>query len=42
MEKSGLEFLRSFTSDWPGAIDGSEHGEVEYELTRPEWERQHP
>ncbi|MFD9789908.1 GNAT family N-acetyltransferase [Streptomyces sp. NPDC059070] len=40
MEKSGLLFLRSFTGDWPEAIPGSEHGEVEYELTRATWERQ--
>ncbi|WP_016700606.1 GNAT family N-acetyltransferase [Actinoalloteichus spitiensis] len=39
MEKSGLSFVRTFTGDWPEAIEGSEHGEVEYELTRSEWER---
>ncbi|MFJ8162488.1 GNAT family N-acetyltransferase [Streptomyces sp. NPDC096136] len=39
MEKSGLSFLRHFTGDWPEAIEGSEHGEVEYELTRAGWER---
>ncbi|MEU3351723.1 GNAT family N-acetyltransferase [Streptomyces sp. NPDC037389] len=39
MEKAGLSFLRSFTGDWPEQIEGSEHGEVEYELTREEWER---
>ncbi|WP_405851401.1 GNAT family N-acetyltransferase [Streptomyces sp. NBC_00090] len=39
MEKAGLSFLRSFTGDWPEAIEGSEHGEVEYELTRTAWER---
>ncbi|KIF03891.1 GNAT family acetyltransferase [Streptomyces sp. RSD-27] len=39
MEKSGLSFLRHFTGDWPEAIEGSEHGEVEYELTRAAWER---
>ncbi|MBI0296248.1 GNAT family N-acetyltransferase [Streptomyces sp. PRKS01-29] len=39
MEKSGLSFLRAFTGDWPEAIEGSEHGEVEYELTRAAWER---
>ncbi|MER5312062.1 GNAT family N-acetyltransferase [Streptomyces sp. NPDC002773] len=37
MEKSGLRFLRHFTGDWPEAIEGSEHGEVEYELTRADW-----
>ncbi|MFC4494850.1 GNAT family N-acetyltransferase [Streptomyces ovatisporus] len=39
MEKSGLSFLRSFTGDWPEAVEGSEHGEVEYVLTRAEWEQ---
>jgi RimJ/RimL family protein N-acetyltransferase len=39
MEKAGLTFLRTFTGDWPDAIEGSEHGEVEYELTRTSWER---
>ncbi|ADI03978.1 putative acetyltransferase [Streptomyces bingchenggensis BCW-1] len=38
MEKAGLSFLRNFTGDWPDAIEGSEHGEVEYELTRAEWQ----
>lgn len=38
MEKSGLTFLRNFTGDWPDAIPGSEHGEVEYELTRAAWQ----
>ncbi len=36
MEKSGLSFVRNFTGDWPEAIEGSEHGEIEYELTRTE------
>ncbi|MEV6552878.1 GNAT family N-acetyltransferase [Streptomyces sp. NPDC051597] len=39
MEKSGLSLVRNFTGDWPEAIEGSEHGEVEYELTRAEWEQ---
>ncbi|MGK5741288.1 GNAT family N-acetyltransferase [Micromonospora sp. URMC 103] len=39
MEKSGLVFLRNFTGDWPEAIPGSEHGEVEYVLTRADWEQ---
>ncbi|TDE37786.1 GNAT family N-acetyltransferase [Actinomadura sp. 6K520] len=40
MEKSGLSFVRNFTGGWPEAIEGSEHGDVEYGLTRTEWE--HP
>ncbi|MFB9737868.1 GNAT family N-acetyltransferase [Streptomyces thermocoprophilus] len=39
MEKAGLRFLRTYFEDWPDRIPGSEHGEVEYELTREEWER---
>ncbi|MFG3225964.1 GNAT family N-acetyltransferase [Kitasatospora sp. NPDC048194] len=39
MEKSGLSFLRAFTGDWPDPIPGSEHGEVEYRLTRAEWQQ---
>lgn len=39
MEKSGLSFVRNFTGDWPEQIEGSEHGEIEYELTRTEWEQ---
>lgn len=39
MEKAGLTFLRAYTEDWPDAIDGSEHGEVEYVLTRAAWEK---
>ncbi|MEU0158479.1 GNAT family N-acetyltransferase [Streptomyces sp. NPDC006261] len=42
MEKAGLTFLRAYTEDWPDAIEGSEHGEVEYELTRAEWEKRRP
>nr|WP_237492752.1 GNAT family N-acetyltransferase [Streptomyces sp. YIM 132580] len=38
MEKAGLTFLRSYAEDWPDAIEGSEHGEVEYVLTRAEWQ----
>ncbi|WP_303631850.1 GNAT family N-acetyltransferase [Streptomyces somaliensis] len=39
MEKAGLEYVRTFFEDWPESIEGSEHGEVEYALTRTEWER---
>ncbi|MEU9172186.1 GNAT family N-acetyltransferase [Streptomyces sp. NPDC048420] len=39
MEKSGLTYLRTFHSDWPHPIEGSEEGEVEYELLRADWER---
>lgn len=37
MEKTGLRYLRTFHEDWPESIPGSEHGEVEYALTREDW-----
>lgn len=40
MEKSGLKFVRTFYMDWPEVIEGSEQGDVEYALTREEWEEQ--
>jgi RimJ/RimL family protein N-acetyltransferase len=39
MEKAGLIFVRRFHLQWDAPIDGAEHGEVEYVLTRMEWER---
>ncbi|MGW7355112.1 GNAT family N-acetyltransferase [Streptomyces sp. NPDC054802] len=39
MEKSGLAYVRTSFGDWPETIPGSEHGEVEYALTKKEWER---
>ena len=38
MEKSGLRFVRAFHQEWPDRIEGEEHGDVEYALTRTEWE----
>ncbi len=38
MEKSGLRFVRHFKADWPVTIPGDEFGDVEYALTREEWE----
>lgn len=40
MEKCGLRFVRTFFQDWPDVIDGSDQGEVEYELLRPDWATQ--
>lgn len=40
MEKAGLSFHRTFTGNWPDPIPGSEHGEVEYELTLTAWKQQ--
>ncbi|MEU0373741.1 GNAT family N-acetyltransferase [Streptomyces sp. NPDC006283] len=39
MEKSGLSFVRTFFEEWPDVIEGSELGDVEYALTRADWER---
>jgi RimJ/RimL family protein N-acetyltransferase len=40
MEKAGLTLARTFHQDWPDPIEGAEHGEVEYALTKADWERQ--
>jgi RimJ/RimL family protein N-acetyltransferase len=37
-EKAGLRFVRTFHLEWPYVIEGAEHGDVEYALTRAEWE----
>lgn len=39
MEKAGLKFVRTF-QDWPEVIEGSEEGDVEYALSKAEWEQQ--
>jgi RimJ/RimL family protein N-acetyltransferase len=38
MEKAGLRYIRTFHESWPDPIPGTEHGEVEYALTRADWE----
>jgi RimJ/RimL family protein N-acetyltransferase len=38
MEKAGLMYVRTIHQDRPNATPGSEHGEVEYALTRAEWQ----
>lgn len=38
MEKCGLTLVRTSPYEGAYAIEGAEHGEVEYALTRPEWE----
>lgn len=40
LEKAGLRLVRTFHQPWPDPIPGDEHGDVEYALTRAEWERQ--
>ncbi|MDA3631013.1 GNAT family N-acetyltransferase [Saccharopolyspora sp. WRP15-2] len=38
LEKAGMRYVRTFFKDWPGPpLDGSEHGDAEYEMTREEW-----
>jgi RimJ/RimL family protein N-acetyltransferase len=39
LEKVGLRYVRTFTADWPDRIPGDEHGDVEYALTRSEWQQ---
>lgn len=38
MEKSGMRLVREFHADWPVKIPGDEHGDVEYAITRDEWQ----
>jgi RimJ/RimL family protein N-acetyltransferase len=38
MERCGLRFVRAFHLEWDEPIAGTEHGEVEYEITKSEWE----
>jgi RimJ/RimL family protein N-acetyltransferase len=39
MEKAGLSLVRVFRADWPYAIPGDDQGDVEYAVTREDWER---
>jgi RimJ/RimL family protein N-acetyltransferase len=39
MEKSGLTYRRTFHRTWDNPIEGTEHGEVEYELHYADWVR---
>jgi RimJ/RimL family protein N-acetyltransferase len=38
LEKCGLTLVRTTGYEGPYPIEGAEHGEVEYALTRPQWE----
>jgi RimJ/RimL family protein N-acetyltransferase len=38
LEKAGLRSVRVFHQPWPDRIEGEEKGDVEYALTRSEWE----
>jgi hypothetical protein len=35
-----MRIVRTFHQDWPYPIPGDEHGDVEYAITREEWEEQ--
>lgn len=37
MERIGLRFVRSFHEVFDDPLPGTQHGEVEYALTREEW-----
>ena len=37
MIKAGMRHIRTYESDWPVRIEGDEHGDVEYGITRDEW-----
>ncbi|WP_030751837.1 GNAT family N-acetyltransferase [Streptomyces sp. NRRL F-5135] len=41
LEKTGLTYVRTFFEDWPDTIEGSEHGDVAYELSRETWATRH-
>ncbi|MFG3253415.1 GNAT family N-acetyltransferase [Streptomyces sp. NPDC048172] len=38
MEKAGLAYVRTFHLEFDDPLPGSEHGEVEYELRRADWD----
>lgn len=38
MEKVGLRYVRTFAAEFDEPLPGSEHGEVEYALTRARWD----
>ncbi|WP_329251520.1 GNAT family N-acetyltransferase [Actinoallomurus sp. NBC_01490] len=40
MEKAGLTLARTFHRDGLDAVEGSEHGVVEYALTKADWEHE--
>ena len=40
LEKAGL--VRTFFVEWPEYLEGAEHGDVEYALTRETWHAAHP
>ena len=41
MEKAGMRLVRTFFAEWPVRIPGDEEGDVEYAITRDEWQASH-
>lgn len=39
MKRCGLQFVRTFHLEWDNPIEGTELGEVEYEITKAKWEQ---
>ena len=39
MERVSLTYMRTFPTSTTDPVDGIEEGEVEYEMTREQWER---
>lgn len=39
MERCGMRYVRTFHVEFDDPLPGTEMGEVEYEMTREEWER---
>jgi RimJ/RimL family protein N-acetyltransferase len=39
MERVGLTYVRTFPTSMAAPVEGIEEGEVEYEMTREQWER---
>jgi RimJ/RimL family protein N-acetyltransferase len=39
LEKAGLSLVRTFFAEWPTYIEGAEHGDVEYAVTRQAWQQ---
>jgi RimJ/RimL family protein N-acetyltransferase len=37
MEKAGLRYARTVHVHWPDPVEGYEHGDVEYRLSRADW-----
>lgn len=37
LAKAGFSLVRTFFQEWPEIIEGSERGDVEYEITRTDW-----